>query len=89
MLLEPNARLPSPKKARRWDWMGAPGEVLWDAPQGLYDAEGVRRRTVFDGAEPAPAPSAASADSAPSASAKEAADTDATVVRLLRDLAVS
>lgn len=49
MLIEPNARLPGPKKARRWDWMGKPGEVIWDAPQGMYDGEGVRKKTVFDG----------------------------------------
>lgn len=57
--------------------MGKPGEVIWEQPQGMYDGEGVRKKTVFDGAPPL------------SAAAKDAAETDATVRRLLRDLAVS
>lgn len=61
--------------------MGKPGEVIWGAPQGMYDGEGVRKKTVFDGAPPS------STNTSPVA--KEAAETDATVRRLLRDLAVS
>lgn len=77
-----------------WDWMGKPGEVLWNEPQGMYDAKGERKKTVFDGVLP---PSVSSEDKPreplattprEQAAAKDK-ETDATVTRLLRDLAVS
>ena len=82
--------------------MGAPGQVIWDVPQGLYDGEGMRRKTVYDGvssssaapaAPAAPAATSAAANAAANAAAQAnkagEADTDETVRRLLRDLAVS
>lgn len=88
MLIEPNGRLPGAKKARWWDWMGKPGEVLWEPPQGLYDGDGVRKKTVFDGRTAPPAPASQPAATATASDARTA-ETDATVTRLLRDLAVS
>lgn len=32
VVLETNARLPPAKGAKKWDWMGKPGEVIWAAP---------------------------------------------------------
>lgn len=81
VLIEPNGRLPIACNAKRWDWMGQPGEVLWDLPQGIYDSDGVRKKTVFDGVPAEPAPAAPRSG--------ETKETDATMMKLLRDLAVS
>lgn len=34
-IIEPNSRLPRPKNAKRWDWMGQPGEVIWPSPSEM------------------------------------------------------